>query len=1050
MNDQIYFTRRLLGPAFCLFCTLLASGWTNSFAMESATTYVLNDRMVGVTGKVLDPDGNPIAGATVLVKGTKTGVKTDADGVFNINVPEANSTIVVSYVGYKVQEVSVAGRRSVTITLEPSDALEEVVVIGYGTVKRKDLTGAVSSVKAEEIAMAPVANPVEALQGRVAGLDIARESGQANSGSSILLRGNRSLTAGSEPLYIIDGIPGNITNLNPNDIESIDILKDASSTAIYGSAGANGVFIITTKQAKVGRVSVNLDAYAGINANGRYPSALQQDDWLRYLEDAFIASNNRAPASRDELLSAWNLNPEQINPYIDNGQWVNWVDETLQTGVQQNYSLSVNGGTEKTQGFFSMGYNSTKGIYRNDQADLFTVRTGATNKITDWFKGGIVTNLTWRDIDTRPSRLNNTFSIAPIGQVYDEYGNINVWPIAGLTEPSLLADDIPNTLSNNSKHLNLTINPHIDVDIMEGLTFRSILGATLSNRRTGQFESDRTYMKLSGSGALVRSASYETALGYSYVWENILSYQRTFGQDHDLSATLVSSWAHMQNESSSSSNQGFLYDEYLYYSLASGTVPFVGTGYLMSKRMSVASRINYGYKGRYLLTLTQRTDGVSQLARRWDTFLAAAGAWRVSDESFMDGARDVLNELKFRASYGVSGNSGIDPYSTLTEVTSTGLDQINLGGGVLPVSVLTQAVGNPLLTWEKSYNFNLGLDFGLLNNRITGAIEWYDTDTRDVLYARSLPFSSGGFTPKIPYRMTDNIARMNNRGIEVTLTGNNILNGNAFKWNSTVTFAHNNEQVRSIDLGSGTSVDDLISLGLFMGRPSNTLFGYKKLGIWQTNEAADAAAFGLLPGDVKTQSNLTKVRDGVWVDNEGVEYTADNPYSISPDDRVILGQGTPKWTAGWQNTFLYKGFDLNIFTIARWGHHIDAELLGYMNSYGTRNIPAVYDYWTPDNPTNDYPRPYINRTSANHSNPLLGMNVVDASFVKIKNITLGYTLPENLSRNIKLSRFRVYATMHNPIIFTRSHLLKGMDPETGASDSFPLYRQMVFGVNMSF
>ncbi|HLS95844.1 MAG TPA: TonB-dependent receptor [Sphingobacterium sp.] len=1050
MNDQIYFTRRLLGPAFCLFCTLLASGWTSSFAMESATTYVLNDRMVGVTGKVLDPDGNPIAGATVLVKGTKTGVKTDADGVFNINVPEANSTIVVSYVGYKVQEVSLAGRRSVTITLEPSDALEEVVVIGYGTVKRKDLTGAVSSVKAEEIAMAPVANPVEALQGRVAGLDIARESGQANSGSSILLRGNRSLTAGSEPLYIIDGIPGNITNLNPNDIESIDILKDASSTAIYGSAGANGVFIITTKQAKVGRVSVNLDAYAGINANGRYPSALQQDDWLRYLEDAFIASNNRAPGSRDELLSAWNLNPEQINPYIDNGQWVNWVDETLQTGVQQNYSLSVNGGTEKTQGFFSMGYNSTKGIYRNDQSDLFTVRTGATNKITDWFKGGIVTNLTWRDNDTRPSRLNNTFSIAPIGQVYDEYGNINVWPIAGLTEPSLLADDIPNTLSNNSKHLNLTINPHIDVDIMEGLTFRSILGATLSNRRTGQFESDRTYMKLSGSGALVRSASYETALGYSYVWENILSYQRTFGQDHDLSATLVSSWAHMQNESSSSSNQGFLYDEYLYYSLASGTVPFVGTGYLMSKRMSVASRINYGYKGRYLLTLTQRTDGVSQLARRWDTFLAAAGAWRVSDESFMDGARDVLNELKFRASYGVSGNSGIDPYSTLTEVTSTGLDQINLGGGVLPVSVLTQAVGNPLLTWEKSYNFNLGLDFGLLNNRITGAIEWYDTDTRDVLYARSLPFSSGGFTPKIPYRMTDNIARMNNRGIEVTLTGNNILNGNAFKWNSTVTFAHNNEQVRSIDLGSGTSVDDLISLGLFMGRPSNTLFGYKKLGIWQTNEAADAAAFGLLPGDVKTQSNLTKVRDGVWIDNEGVEYTADNPYSISPDDRVILGQGTPKWTAGWQNTFLYKGFDLNIFTIARWGHHIDAELLGYMNSYGTRNIPAVYDYWTPDNPTNDYPRPYINRTSANHSNPLLGMNVVDASFVKIKNITLGYTLPENLSRNIKLSRFRVYATMHNPIIFTRSHLLKGMDPETGASDSFPLYRQMVFGVNMSF
>ncbi|WP_181151369.1 SusC/RagA family TonB-linked outer membrane protein [Sphingobacterium gobiense] len=1003
---------------------------------------------IQIRGQIQSSQGEGVAGATIDYGGGETSA--DNEGRFDIRT-KSGQAVLISAIGYLPQTITATKDTVLNVVLQAGEStLEEVVVIGYGSVKRKDLTGAVASVKSEEIMMAPVANPIEALQGRVAGLDIARESGRANSNSSILLRGNRSLTAGSQPLYIIDGIPGNITNLNPNDIETIDILKDAASTAIYGSAGANGVFIITTKQAKAGRISVNLDAYAGINSNARYPSALQQNDWLRYLEDAFVASFNKAPADRNELLSAWNLNPEQINPYIDNGQWINWVDETLRTGVQQNYTLSVNGGTEKTQGFFSMGYNSTKGIYRNDQSDLFTVRTGATNKITEWFKGGIVTNLTWRDNETRPSRLNNTFSIAPVGQVYDEFGNINVWPIEGLTEPSLLADEIPNTLRNNSKQLNLTVNPHIDVDIMKGLTFRSILGATLSSGRTGQFESERTYMKLSGSGAQERTANYQTRLGYSYVWENILNYQTTFAQDHDLSATLVSSWAHTQNENSNSSNQGFLYDEYLYYSLGSGTVPFVGTGYTMGKRMSVASRINYGYKGRYLLTLTQRTDGVSQLARRWDTFMAAAGAWRISDESFMDGTRDVLNELKFRASYGVSGNSGIDPYSTLTEVTSTGLDQINLGGGVLPVSVLTQAVGNPLLTWEKSYNFNLGLDFGLFNNRLTGAIEWYDTDTRDVLYARNLPFSSGGFTPKIPYRMTDNIARMNNRGVEVTLNGNNILNGNAFKWNSTVTFAHNNEQVRSIDLGSGTSVDDLISLGLFMGRPSNTLFGYKKLGIWQTEEMADAAAFGLLPGDVKTQSNLTKVSDGVWVDEEGVEYSAENPYSISPDDRVILGQGTPKWTAGWQNTFQYKGFDLNIFAIARWGHHIDAELLGYMNSYGARNIPAVYDYWTPDNPTNDYPRPYINRTSANHSNPLLGMNVVDASFIKIKNITLGYTLPENVSNNIKLSRFRVYATMHNPIIFTRSHLLSGMDPETGASDSFPLYRQMVFGVNMSF
>lgn len=1004
---------------------------------------------INVTGQVRSSGGSAIAGATVRYGGTEAS--TDESGQFSVQLTSAGN-VAFSAIGHASYSVYVAKDTVLNVVLQVGEStLEEVVVIGYGSVKRRDLTGAVASVKAEEIAMAPVANPIEALQGRVAGLDIARTDGRAVSGSSILLRGNRSLTAGNEPLYIIDGIPGSITNLNPNDIESIDILKDASSTAIYGSAGANGVFIITTKQAREGRISVNLDAYAGVNSKGRYPSALRGDAWLQYLEDSFIATNERSPSDRNELLTAWSLNPEQINGYIDDGKWIDWTDETLRTGVQQNYLLSVNGGTEKTQGFFSMGYNSTKGIYRADQSDLFTVRAGATNKIGEWFKGGIVTGLTWRDNESRPSRLNRTYSSIPVGDVYDALGNINVYPIEGLTEPSLLADDIPNTLRNNSKQLALTVNPHIDIDITNGLTFRSILGASLSNRRAGVFNSDRTYMMLTGSAAPVRNATYETSLAYGYVWENILNYQTTLGKDHDLSATLVSSWADNQSEESFAYNEGFLYDEYLWYALQGGTVPSVGSGYRMTKRMSVASRINYGYKGRYLLTLTQRTDGVSQLARRWDTFLAAAGAWRISDETFMEGTKSVLSELKLRTSYGVSGNSGINPYSTLTEVTSTGLDQINLGGGVLPVAVLTQAVGNPLLTWEKSYNFNVGLDFGLFNNRLTGAIEWYDTDTRDVLYARSLPFSSGGFTPKLPYQMTANLARMNNRGVELTLTGNNILNGNAFKWNSTLTYARNKERVRSIDLGSGVTVDDLISLGLFMNRPSNTLYGYKKLGIWQSDEEADAAAFGLLPGDVKTQSNLTRVSEGVWMDYTGetpVEYTADNPYSISPDDRVILGQGSPGWTAGWQNTFLYKGFDLNIFAIARWGHHIDAELLGYFN-YRNINTSSAYDYWTPDNPTNDYPRPYLNRT-ANHSNPILGLNVVDGSFVKIKNITLGYTLPESVGKGIKVSGCRLYATMHNPIILAKSHLLKGMDPESGAMDSFPMYRQMVFGVNVSF
>jgi len=1029
------------------FLTIGAAQFNISFSQANEMVE-LKKQTFTVSGKVTSTEGNPLSNVTISALGKS--VRSNVNGEYSIDLNGA-ADVTFSSVGYIKQTFKVSSGQVLNVVLSSqNEELEQVVVIGYGSVKRKDLTGAVSSVKAEDIAMAPVANPIEAIQGRVAGLDIARSSGRATSGSEILLRGNRSLTAGNSPLYIIDGIPGSITNLNPNDIESIEVLKDASSTAIYGSSGANGVIIITTKKAKEGRVSVNLDAYAGINSNGRYPSALSGDGWLKYLEDSFVSTNGRQPNDRDELLTAWSLNPEQIGKYLDNNQWINWIDETLQNGVQQNYSLSINGGTEKTQGFFSLGYNSTQGIYRNDKSNLYTARTGANTKITDWFKGGIVSGVTWRDNESRPSRINKTFDIAPVGQVYDSEGNINVYPIDGMTAPSLLADDIPNTLRNNSKNLALTINPHIDIDIAKGLTFRSILGATLSNQRTGAFNSDRTYMMLAGSSAQVRNASVTSNLNYGYVWENIANYNTTIAEDHNISATVVSSWASNQSENSMAYNEGFLYDEYLWYSLQGGTVPNVSSSYNMSKRMSVASRLNYGYKGRYLLTLTQRTDGVSQLARRWDTFLAAAGAWRISEEAFMQNIKNTVNNMKLRVSYGVSGNSGISPYSTMTEVTSSGLDAINLGGGVLPVSVLTRAVGNPMLGWEKSYNFNIGLDLGLFNDRVQAVVELYDTDTRDVLYSRNLPFSSGGFTPKIPYQITANLAKMNNRGVEVTLTTKNI-HTDAFKWNSTLTYAYNKERVRSIDLGSGTSVDDLISVGLFMDEPSKILYGHKKLGIWQSDEAADAAVFGLLPGDVKTQSKLTRLREGVWVDNTAetpVEYTSANPYSIAAGDRTILGQGSPKWTAGWQNTFLYKGFDLNVFTIARWGHHIDADLLGYFK-YKSINMPAVYDYWTPDNPTNDYPRPYLNRTT-NNTNPVMGLNVVDGSFVKIKNITLGYTLPTSMGNRLGLSRLRVYSTMYNPIIFTKSHLLKDMDPETGASDEFPLYRQLVFGLNLSF
>ncbi len=1016
-----------------------------------------------VTGTVSDANGQPLAGSNIIEKGTSNGAQSDFDGNFSIAVSSPNATLVVSYLGFTTVEVPINGQRTIQVTLnEDASGLDEVIVIGYGTVKKRDLTGAVSSVKSDDIKLAPVISPIEAIQGRVAGLDITRNDGRSNSGFSILLRGNRSLTASSEPIYIIDGIQGSINNLNPNDIESIDVLKDASSTAIYGSAGANGVIIITTKKAKEGKIQVDFDSYVSINGNPSFPSPLKGDAWLNYLRDGYIASENPTPDDRDAVLSAWNLTPADVNPYIDNGKYIDWVDETFKTGIQTNNTLSIRGGNEKVQASFSMGHNKTEGVYKDDNINVYTMRSDLNVQATSWAKFGITTGLIFKDRESNRSRINKAFGIIPLGDVYDENGDINQYPMgeeAGIV--SVLANNIPGTYRNNNKSYNITANPYAEFTLAKGLSVKSILGVSISNSRTGEFKSDHTYLMLTGSENKVRSGSYSTSLGYSYTWENILNYKTTINEDHDLGATFITSYAKSQNESASSYSEGFLYDDFSFYNLEAGLNPIVSSDYNNKKRMSYAGRLNYSYKGKYLLTGSVRYDGVSQLAdNRWDAFPAGAIAWRISDEDFMDASKKWLSNLKLRAGYGVSGNTNIGPYVTKTETTN-GPDNLNFGGGQVLTTIPTEFIGNSGLSWEKSYNLNIGLDFGLLHNRIDGSIEWYNTDTKDVIYERALASTIGGFTPKIQYAQYGNIAEMNNHGIEFTLNSTNIRTKD-FQWHSTLTFARNWEEIKAISLGNNVSLDDLVSEGLFIGSPRDVYYTYKKIGIWQLGEEADAAVFGLVPGDVKVESSLTKISDGIWgrtiTDDSGnpveEQYTASNPYAINAtDDRQIIGQAAPKWTAGFQNTFKYKNFDLSIYTTARWGQMIDGELLGYFQ-HGVINIPDNYDYWTPTNPTNDYPRPLATSRAPipNGSEPIPNESLihVDASYIKIKNITLGYSLPERFLRNIGATNLRVYGTIYNSLVFTKSHLLDGLDPETRASDSFPLYKQMVFGLNVSF
>ncbi|WP_442795002.1 TonB-dependent receptor [Pelobium manganitolerans] len=986
-----------------------------------------------INGKVVDEKGLALPGATVSIKGGSQSTLTNENGEFSLRISgNAPVTLVVTYLGFDTQEVSATmSDTNLTISLvSASSTLNEVVVIGYGTVKKRDLTGSVSSVKAEEIALNPVSNPIEAIQGRVAGLDIQRSSGSAGSSSSVLLRGNRSITASGEPLYIIDGFPGSINTLNPNDIETIDVLKDASSTAIYGASGANGVIIITTKKAKEGKAQITANSYYGINGFSEYPKPLMGDAWVRYLKDKYYATNGVEPNSLLDL----NL-PLAVTQAIDANQYVDWVDETLQTGQQQNHHVSISGGSEKVKGYLSLGYINEKGIYPNDEVDIFNNRAGVDVTFNKIVSAGVQSTVNWRNRDQTNSRINKSFGIYPVGTVYNPDGTINLFPIGDATV-SPLANYAPGVFVDNSKNLNLAVNPYLQLNPIKNLSIRSNLGITLSNSRQGTFQNERSY-NMASESRNTKAASYDTGIGYNYLWENILNYKFTLNKDHSFDLTGITSMAKNQRETSSLYGEGLDYDEFLYYNLgAAPNITGKSTRYEATERLSFAGRVNYSYKGKYLLTASLRSDGVSQLVKKWSSFPSVAAAWRISEENFMADTRDWLNSLKLRASYGVAGSANIGAYQTATEVASKDGTNMSLGGAnPVPIYVLKSSLGNPDLTWEKSYTTDVGLDISVLDNRLELSADYYSTETKGVLYARKLPYTSGGFDAKTAYTKVSNIADTENKGFELTASSRNIVNKN-FTWNTNLTFSTGKEKLNSIDLGGNVSATDLISEGLFIGYPTRSIYGYKKLGVWQLGEETEAAKYGAKPGDLK----LATVEK---FDANGVSDGGVHPYSAA--DRMVLGHENPSWSLGLQNAFTYKSFDLTVFAVMRYGQTIDADILGY---YNTVTQPAFYNYWTPTNPTNDYPQP-LTGTGINTTYKA-ALNIVDGSYFKIKNITLGYRLPTDFSKKAGFSNFRIYATAYNPFIVAKSHLLKEVDPETGGTDSFPLYKQLVFGINLSF
>lgn len=994
-----------------------------------------------VTGTVVDGAGEPLIGVSVQVKGTQIGAITDFDGKFSIDAP-ANATLVVSYVGFKTQEVKVGNQSVLAIRLEDDNQLlDEVVVIGYGTMKKRDLTGSITSVKAEDIVRSPASNAMEALQGQVPGLDITRNSGSATSGVTINIRGQRSLSdvedefqnnIANQPLFIVDGMQGvNFADIAPSDIESIEVLKDASSTAIYGSQGANGVIIITTKKGKAGKPRVSYNGYIGVNGWPQYPDMLMGEDYMNVRRESYRTAGQWSSTADDASI----FTPNEWEA-IQNGDWTNWVDEVFHNGIVQNHQVTASGGTDRTTALLSAGFYQEQGSFEGDNMRKYNLRLNVEHKLSDIFKIGANSQITHYNQNERADNvLWRAATNAPLGKAYDENGNVNLYPLGQSGQVNPLADEAENAAKHHVLQTNILANGYLEVTPIEGLNFRSSVGINYTFYRNQDFEAANS---IDRAGAYATSRSEVNSWEKSFVnWDNVINYNKTFG-DHTIGATALTSYTQSILTGVTAAGEGQLLDSFLYHNLGANTQSTyeIGSQYKKHTTFSYALRANYSYKGRYMITVSNRWDGDSRLAEgnKWKAFPSVALAWRASDEKFL---RDVewLSNLKVRLSWGMTGNSGISEYGTMSGMTPYSNSAFQDAG--YTYYMFNEYMGNPNVGWEISKTWDLGFDLGFLDNRISATIDLYKTNTSDLLLPRDLPPTLGA-TNNTSFKMYQNIGATMNKGIEVSVNTVN-FDTKDFGWNTAITFAANHEEIT--DLIDGTDImpsTNPETESLLIGRPLHSFYNYVNQGIWQESEREEAATYfkdanktqPFEPGDFKLK-----------------DLNGDNV--IDPtNDRTYIGSTSPKWTAGFNNNFRYKNFDLNVYLIARWGQYIDYQMGGAYDPQGRSNFPAHFNYWTPENPSNDFPRP--NQTEYYNYIGYQTTQYVDGSYWKIKTISLGYTVPESFAGKLGISRLRFYLTANNVFSKARNHLIQDYDAERGGEATAPLQRQFIFGINLDF
>lgn len=970
-----------------------------------------------VTGTVASETGERLPGVSVVLKGTQRGVATDVNGNFKIIVIDDNSTLIFSYIGFLKQEVIVGNRTAINVSLKPDNlALNEVVVVGYGEIKKSDLTGAVVSVQSKDIVRANPVVAARAIQGQVAGATVTKSSNKPGAGYSITIRGENTINNSTEPLVVIDGLMGgDLNNLNPNDIQSMDVLKDASSTAIYGSRGANGVIIITTKKGLSGKPRVSYDSYVGMKTPAHVPQLMSTEQFYKAIyTDRVLEGSTGATFTAAETAN------------IQSGHTTDWVDLITNSGLQMSHNLSVSGGNEKTTYRFSGGFLNEDGNVLHTGFKRYNLNAGLDSRLGERFKVGFTSYLTYSNQNVGSGEsLRNAYRARPTGTAYftdlanpSENGDFNIDSYAywmGINDkqvPNPLADIAPKTSKLQTTIMTAMTNAYAEVSLLKGLTFRSSLSASYSGVRAGDF---RGQWSKSQIGAKPRAQYDNRTLG-NYTIDNILNYNLELGK-HKITATALQSAFYQRNESYTIAVTNLPYDSD-WYALNTGTISAINSSLVERSILSFMGRVNYSFNDKYLLTLTGRSDGASQLAEgnKWAFFPSVAFAWRLGDEEFIN-RLNTFSNLKLRLSYGQVGNSTVNPYSTQAGLLATGYDfDGTAANGFSPLNL-----ANKDLRWERSKELNLGIDFGFFENRIAASLEIYNRKTEDLILNQKIPTVTG-FSQVIA-----NVGKIENKGVELTLNTTNIAKNN-FTWNTTFAFTKNKNKLLEL-YGDGQKVDK--GNRLFVGYPIRANFDYKFDGIWQTADKDLATKYKQVPGAVRV---VDQNNDGQISSTEAI------------DDRVFLGTQLPNWILGVTNRFKYENFDFSFFVYYRNGvQYNNSTLSGTFGEIsGTRyNKLASLDYWRSDNPSNTY----FGVVAANPYRSAI--NYQDASFLRISDITLGYTLPAKMLNNLKMSNARFYAQVTNPFVFSK---FTGFDPEFNSAifqDDVPS-ATCLLGVNISF